>query len=237
MNKLTKTDLQLCVSRIPKDVQSIMKEHGLYLGGGFIRSTIAHEKVNDIDLFGSSKEALNLAAMSLSVQRSGRLHKTDNAITVLSKVRTPAQLITRWMYDDPEKLCNDFDFTVCQSVIWFDKNRKIWMSCASDGFYPDLAAHRLVYTFPKREESAGGSLLRVRKFLQRGYNIQAWSLAGAISRLLIAVEKDSILAKDGEQGLTKVITGLLREVDPLVVIDGVEAVDEHEIRELEEDEK
>ena len=52
---------------------------------------------------------------------------------------------------------------------------------------------------------------------------------------MIAVEKDSILAKDGEEGLTKVITGLLREVDPLVVIDGVEAVDEHEIRELEEE--
>ena len=105
----------------------------------------------------------------------------------------------------------------------------------SNGFYPDLAAHRLVYTFPKREEAVGGSILRVRKFLQRGYNIQAWSLAGVISRLLIAVEKDSILAKNGEQGLTKVITGLLREVDPLVVVDGVEAVDEHEIRELEEE--
>ena len=124
---------------------------------------------------------------------------------------------------------------MCQAVIWFDDSDKIWKSCVSDTFYSDLAAHRLVYTFPKREEAAGGSILRVRKFLQRGYNIQAWSLAGVISRLLIAVEKDSILAKEGELGLAKVITGLLREVDPLVVIDGVEAIDEHDIRGLEGD--
>lgn len=235
MNKLTKTDLQLCVSRIPKDIQSSMKEHNLFLGGGFIRSTISREKVNDIDLFGASKEILNLAALYLSVQRKGRTHKTGNAITVLSSVRTPAQFITKWLYHDPTKLCNDFDFTVCQAVIWFDDSEKIWKSCVSDTFYSDLAAHRLVYTFPKREEAAGGSILRVRKFLQRGYNIQAASFAGVISRLVTAVDKESILAKEGERGLAKVITGLLREVDPLVIIDGVEAIDEHEIRGLEGD--
>lgn len=37
------------------------------------------------------------------------------------------------------------------------------------------------------------------------------------------------LASDGERGLARVLTGLLREVDPLVVVDGVDALDEHEI--------
>ena len=38
-------------------------------------------------------------------------------------------------------------------------------------FYPDLAARRLVYTSPLRNEDAGGSILRVLKFYQRGYRI------------------------------------------------------------------
>lgn len=227
MNKLTDYDLRLCVSRIPKDIRTLIKEHGLFIGGGFLRSTISGEKVNDIDLFGPSVEVLKAAAKELKYSRIGRIHETDNAITVLSSSRFPVQFITRWVYADADKLCNDFDFTVCQAVIGFANDK--WFSVAGEVFYSDLAAKRLAYTFPQREEAAGGSILRVRKFLRRGYNIQAAHFAGVIARLIAKVDVSTQLASDGEKGLARVLTGLLREVDPLVVIDGVDALDEHEI--------
>lgn len=227
MNCLTKQDLRLCVSRIPKDVREIMAKYNLIVGGGFIRSTIAGEKVNDIDLFGPDKQTLELAANQLRYQRNGRLHTTENAFTVLSASRIPVQFISKWLYKTAAEVCADFDFTVCQAAIETSDD-KTWTCVCSDSFYPDLAAKRLVYTFPQREEAAGGSLIRVRKFLKRGYNIQAYSLAGVIARLMQKVYASS-LVDNSEQGLTMVITGLLREVDPLVVVDGLDVVDEHEL--------
>jgi hypothetical protein len=76
-------------------------------------------------------------------------------------------------------------------------------------------------------EDAGGSMLRVRKFLQRGYSIQSVSLAGVISRLVGKLDLQN--KSYGEKEIARIITGLLREVDPLTVVDGVELVDEHEV--------
>jgi len=133
----------------------------------------------------------------------------------------------------PSDVVESFDFTVCQAAIWYDKKEAAWKSVISAGFYPDLAARRLVYTFPKREEEAGGSMLRVRKFLQRGYSIQAPSLAGVITRIAMAVRWDEIARKNGdgyasERSVALIISGLLREVDPNITVDGLDVVDEHE---------
>lgn len=97
-------------------------------------------------------------------------------------------------------------------------------SVVDDLFYPDLAARRLRYMHPQREEEAGGSLMRVKKFLARGYNIQPLSLAGVMSRVFKKV--DWARLEEGEDP-TAIICGLLREVDPLTVVDGVELRDEH----------
>ena len=168
MNQLTTTDLAYCVRRLPKDVTEMLRAHCLFVGGGFIRETIAGAAPKDIDLFGDDKESLSRIAESLSSMRQGRLHWTDNAITLLSPPRMPLQLITRWCFTEPQSLVASFDFTVCQAVIWFNKDAQTFASACSDSFYSDLAARRLVYTFPMREEEAGGSMMRVRKFLQRG---------------------------------------------------------------------
>ena len=68
-------------------------------------------------------------------------------------------------------------------------------------------------------------MLRVRKFLKRGYSIQAGSLAGVIARLVSSLD---FRGGYDEKDAAKVITGLLREVDPLRIVDGVELVDEHQ---------
>lgn len=233
MSALSGTDLNFVLRRVPHDVRDLMKLRGIFLAGGFIRATVAGEKVSDIDLFGSSIESLKLDAMQFAIARQGRMHTTDNALTVLTPARRlPVQFITKWLYapGEQEKLLAEFDFTIAQAVIWWDKNG--WHSAIGESFYRDLAARRLVYTFPQRAEAAGGSLLRARKFLMRGYNIQAEALAGVISRLVSGVKEDEafggLIAELGrEKAMAQVMSGLLREVDPLIVIDGVDIADEH----------
>jgi len=225
MESLTNQDLHFIVSRLPKDLAEKIKNHKLIVAGGFIRETIAGGKVSDIDLFGKSVDALKLAALELSNDRKGRMFSTDNAITVLSPPRLPIQFITKWLFTEPSLCVTSFDFTVCQAGIWWDGEN--WQSIASTAFYPDLAARRLVYTYPARIEAAGGSMLRVRKFLHRGYSIQSGSIAGVISRMVSSM--DFTGRQYDERQVAKLLTALLREVDPLTVVDGVELVDEHEV--------
>lgn len=233
MNNLLPTDVHFIVSRLPKDIREVLQTKPLFLGGGFIRATIAGEHASDIDLFGETVDKLKLIALELANKRKGRVHETKNAITLLAPPRLPVQFITRWLYNDASKLVESFDFTIAQAAIWFSEEK--WCSMCSERFYPDLAARRLVYTFPQRNEDAGGSMLRVRKFLARGYNIQASSLGKVISRLIYGLDEDYLRGTARDEVHTgKVITGLLREVDPLAVIDGIEALDEHEIIKQEE---
>lgn len=223
MTELLNTDLHFVLTRLPKDVRNLMKKHGLILGGGFIREVIAGNKANDIDLFGATLVQLLSATLELQQDRSARKFETANAITLISSPRMPVQFIKRWLFTDATAVVQSFDFTVCQAAIWFADGR--WQSRIADRFYCDLAARRLVYTSPAREEEAGGSMMRVRKFLARGYTIQASSLGAVIARLIGKV-RNSPLAST-EEGAAAVLTGLLREVDPLLVVDGVDAVEEH----------
>lgn len=227
ITELHPNDLQFVVTRLPKDVRSLMRDVQISIGGGFIRETIAGQKPNDVDLFGGNAETLKLAAKLLAEKREGRLIETDNALTLVTANRMPVQFITRWLFQDPREVIGSFDFTVCQAVVWFDKTTEKWASAIGGDFYRDLAARRLQYTHPNRNEDAGGSLLRVRKFLARGYSIQAQSLSGVVARLALAVDWDRI--RGDEAQATRVMTGLLREVDPLLVVDGVDVVDEHEV--------
>lgn len=241
MQELSKGDLNFVLSRCPKDIVKLLKVNAgkLFLAGGFIRSTIAGDKVADIDLFGDTQENLLRIAKDLTLDRKGRYFTTANAITVLSPPRFAVQFITRWLFDKPEKLIESFDFTVCQAVIYAeeiqvespDENKEKsykFHSLISDAFYPDLAARRLVYTFPHWDEDVGGSLVRAVKFIKKGYNIQAPSLAGVVSRIASKVDSD-LFVKGDEKWIAFVLTGLLREVDPLLVIDGVDFVNEHEV--------
>jgi hypothetical protein len=243
MQEMSPQDLNFVLSRCPKDIRDLLKNNAgkLFLAGGFIRSTICGEKVSDIDLFGITRESLLAIAKDLTLFRNGRFFETKNAITVLSPPRFPVQFITRWLFSDAGTLIASFDFTVCQAVIWAEEKLvdagetgeikdKLYhfRSMVSDGFYPDLAAKRLVYTSPVREEEAGGSMVRAIKFIKKGYNIQAPSLAGVITRIVQRVDFNKV---ETEKEIAMIVTGLLREVDPLVVVDGVDFLDEHDVQE------
>jgi hypothetical protein len=233
-------DLQRIVKTLPSDIVKLLKESGgrVFLAGGFIRASIAGEKINDIDLWGSSKHHLGLLADALTSKRNGQGHKTicmrtENAYTVLTQGRTPVQFITRWVFEEPEHCAESFDFSIASAAVWWNPTLEWregpyprvggWDSYCADSFYRDLASKSLVYMSPARNEDAGGSFMRLQKFMHKGYSISPGNLAKVVARL---VSKVRFRESDSEEHTSQVILGLLREVDPLVVVDGVELRDE-----------
>ncbi len=222
MNQLTPSDLQWCLRRTPRKVLELLKTYpGLFcVAGGFIRSCIANEKVNDVDLFASSKFHASLGANYLAAKRGNdgapsRIHTSDNAHTVFGYQTTP-QIIHRWTFPHPREVIPSFDFTIASAAFWWENG--CWTSACHESFYADLAAKRLVYLSPIRNEDAGGSMLRVLKFYQRGYRIPLDSLAAVIARLCQGVRNSDGWTLDDtfrhEEKLTGILSGLLREVDP-----------------------
>lgn len=223
MNSLTRHDLHFCVNRLPKALLDAMKLHGkrIVVAGGYVRSVIANELVNDIDCFAPDRDTASLIAAGLKNNDRHRIVSTDNAFTVIGH-KVPIQFIHRWTFARPEDVVPSFDFTIARAAFWWDAGLKEWQSLCDETFYADLAAKRLVYTSPERNEDAGGSILRVFKFYQRGYRMPLDSMAAVIARLMRGVEPSwwrrfpDGLSAPAEAELAKKLCGLLREVDPNV---------------------
>lgn len=209
MPQLVKQDIGWCLQRLPEKIRNLLRDNPgkLILAGGYIRSCIANEPVNDIDLFVPNKDM----AFRIAKTIQEKIYVTDNAYTVRTDHMPTVQVIHRWLFETPEKIVDSFDFTIARATIWFADGK--YHSLIDDRFYPDLAAKRLVYCSPTREEEAGGSLLRVLKFYQRGYRIPLNSLGAVIARLAMAVKTKKIDVNN-EEAWSRVLTGLLYEVDP-----------------------
>lgn len=222
MEQLKIEDVYWITRRLPKCVSELLRgktkgSRPPFLAGGFIRAVIAREEASDIDLFAANQDlaALYASEIAASLER-GQMRKTDNAYTVYAPGMLPIQVIHRWTFEKPEDVIQSFDFTIAQVVIWYDDRSPAahgWKSACVPDFYADLAAKRLVYKFPIRHEEAGGSILRLLKFYRKGYTAPLDTVSGVISRLVGGVKNIDRL---DERGLARVITGLLRQVDPLL---------------------
>lgn len=226
---LLKEDLAWCIRGLPKTLrEALYRNPKIILAGGYIRSRVTREPVKDIDLFAPSQDigATFLLGLPEVAGDKSKLHKTQNALTVKG-VRPSIQMITRWTYTDLDSALQSFDYTLAQAGIQRDPTGEGWIGRCSPTYYADLAAKRLVYTSPVRNEDAGGSILRMLKFYQRGYRIPVESLAAVTARLMAGVDLNHPTLRGGkatgpqayEAALAHVIKGLLREVDPNLNLD------------------
>lgn len=213
LSQLSDRDVSWVVRRLPKPVRELLESRSdVFLAGGFIRSCIAGEEVNDIDLFVPNKETAKIVADTLA--KGNEVYTTDNAHTTTVNDIT-VQVIHRWTFESPRDCMMSFDFTIAQAAIWFSSG---WMSACHKDYYADLAARRLVYVSPTRVEEVGGSLLRVIKFVRRGYVIPLDSLGSVVARLVSGIDSSKIRYNE-EHHVAEVLTGLLVEVDPSVAVD------------------
>lgn len=219
--KIDYQDLRWALVRLPKNLKAVMEEKewlgNIYVGGGYLRSIVSGEKINDVDVFVKTEKDAELLAYKLSSDKKDII-KTDNAYTV--KGKTTIQIIHRWLFQRAEDVSNSFDFTVCCAVIYCrEKSGEAktieWNSFCDERFYRDLASKRLTYRSPISNEDAGGSMLRVLKYYQKGYRIPLDSLGGVIARLVVKLRSDGV-DMGNEQAVAKVLAGLLVEVDPSI---------------------
>lgn len=220
MNKLDRQDLAWAVRRLPKNLKDLMLKpewrKKIYVGGGYLRALVSGEEVNDVDVFVQTKADAEKLQQRLTSTSNGDYYmvETDNAFTVVNKHDRgiPIQVIFRWVFEKPEDVANSFDFTICCAVIYFDD---VWDSYTDERFYVDLASKRLIYREPVRNEDAGGSMLRVLKYYHKGYRIPLDSLGKVIARLNQGIDREK-LKHDNDLTEADIITGLLREVDPVI---------------------
>lgn len=209
---LVDRDLVTVIRRLPGEVVAVLKSPGgCAVAGGFVRDCITGDQPHDIDLFTRNKDHARILAERLRDETKARLVETPNAYTVCSQP-LPIQLIHRWVFENSQQIIESFDFTIAQAVVWWDNG---WLSLCSENFYPDLAAKRLVYTRPTRDEAPGGSLLRVLKLYQRGYGIPLSSMAAVVSQLIGKIDdnKKERFTADSEWR-EQLLARLLYDVDP-----------------------
>lgn len=226
LSELNFDDMHRVLAFLPKDIIKMMRVHPIFLAGGFIRSKVAGESVSDIDLFAGNADECKTYGTALAADRNVSSFRTRNAITILSPPRVPVQFIHRWTFKEPAALIESFDFTVARACVWFDRDALLWRSLIDQRFYADLASRRLRYCSPAREEDAGGSLLRVQKFIKKGYDIAPEEFGRVIARLIEKVNPETRVWQESEAGKARVLGGLLRQVDPLTLIDGLTPTDD-----------
>lgn len=211
--ELQPSDRAQAAIRLPDSLLKAVhrNQQRLVIAGGYIRSVVSGEKVNDIDCFVDSVARAERVA-KLVAGRGGTIHRTQNALTVPG--RYTVQVIHRWVFKSPSEIIRSFDFTIARAALWWDGDD--WQSLVDSRFYSDLAARRLVYTSPRRNEDAEGSLLRVLKFCSRGYRIPVDSMGAVVARLTSGLRSEARVRAMSEEELADRLTDLLREVDPQV---------------------
>lgn len=206
---LDERDIANAVRLLPPELKALMlATQGLVVAGGLVRAAVTGERVSDVDVFAPGPAI----AMSMAEAYKGKFKTWDarqvdtpNAITIIAKHRKAVQFITRWTFDDPHLLVYSFDFSIARAAIWYEQASSKWVSSCDSRFYPDLAARRLVFMQPK-DNTAGGTLLRVQKFIRLGYRINAFQMA----RIVVNVAAQA----GGGPELADEITRMVREVDP-----------------------
>lgn len=231
LHPLNHFDVHRAVSCLPKAVVAVLKNNpGVFLAGGYIRAIVAGEEANDIDLFVQNVEQAKRVVEQICAWEKGpqiRRVYSDNATTLLG-YRTPIQIIHRWTFNSPQACVQSFDFTIACAAIWWQDSdpNGLWESGCDAAFYEDLAAKRLVYRSPVRNEDAGGSMIRLLKFYQKGYRAPLSTVGAVIARLTAGIDPAGLQAMvvrgmTTEQATAKILTGLLFEVDPLLDPDGI----------------
>jgi hypothetical protein len=193
---------------IPKSVHLLLLsswgselEQKPVLAGGCIRDLlILNEQPKDYDLFFPNNRMVDRAVDYM--QNSDHfpyvvagIYKTVNAVSVRVMVGASSiciQLIKRWSYEEPTQVSEQFDFTAVAAGCWYEGTRLI--THVHPLFLHDAANKILRYMAPVREEDPAGSLLRVIKFLKRGYDISAAELAAVMARCVAACEDEELVS-------------------------------------------
>jgi len=155
------------IKRIIKYCPFIKELDNAYVAGGFIRSYYAREKASDMDIFFIDESSFNTAIKKISNEWEMVSH-TSKAVTFVNQGKV-VQFISL-LYGKEEDVLSLFDFTICSISVNIKSNVLI----LHDKFFEHLAGKELVV---ETLDSPFSSLLRVIKYIKKGYFISCENLA------------------------------------------------------------
>lgn len=162
--------VETVINSLGDEMLSVLKEANAIIAGGALLSAFTQEPINDVDVYFKSKEDLTKAFVQLTKDwDSVYLSHTSRSITLKDRdTDTIVQLIHFDFFDNAETIFKAFDFTVCMAAIELAEGIAPTL-VMSDRFIVDVASKTLRFNNGTRYPYA--SLLRVRKYKERGYKI------------------------------------------------------------------
>jgi hypothetical protein len=159
------------MSRLPKTPDPFGLT-GCYIAGGAILSIATKTDINDYDIYPKSAKGFEDVIHTLHDSNCFVVNISDRAITYKSndvkndkEERAIIQVMTYDYFDTPEKIYENFDFSVCMGA--FDCDTKSYNF--HPDFYPDIATKTLRFNHKTRYPL--NSLLRVHKYAKKGFFI------------------------------------------------------------------
>lgn len=138
-----------------------LPQGSFWIAGGCLRDHFCRSKVHDIDIFFPSKEKCDEFQQKLLDLGCEEVAKRPHSVYWKTKFGMLDVVNASW-YSKPEDVVNWFDFTICS--ICLDQDTLY----AHENFFIDLASKQLVIN---NLPEVHGSMLRLRKYLARGYTI------------------------------------------------------------------
>jgi hypothetical protein len=159
------------MSKLPKNPLPFSVP-GCYLAGGAILSTVTKTEISDYDLYPKSKEAMITLFYILQESNCFVVNYSDRAVTWKCNdvvkdngERGIIQVMTFDTFENPEKIFDFFDFSVCMGA--FDTDTLEYHF--HKDFWPSVAS-RTLYFNPKTKYPLN-SLTRVSKYTSKGYHL------------------------------------------------------------------
>lgn len=157
------------MNRLPKNPLPFRLK-GCYLAGGAILSVVTKKEVSDYDIYPKSKENLIDIFFHLEDEDCFVVNVSDRAITWKSNSvtndkgeRAIIQVMTFDNFDNPAKIFDFFDFSVCMGAFDTDTNEYHF----HPDFWPSVSS-RTLYFNPNTRYPLN-SAIRVGKYTAKGY--------------------------------------------------------------------
>lgn len=190
------TELALRARRqLQPAVEQLIRTHGLFVAGGYLRSILQGEPPKDLDLFGPTRQAVDNALNAFLAENPDAtlVFCSENARTVMFRGEK-LQFVRRDCRETLKETVMSFDFTICQAGFYINEDGATHTYVTSE-FLHDTADHRLVYANPDRQQAPAAPLRRMLNFVARGFRPSFLSIADTLGVLFDAI-------KDDQQGLT-----------------------------------
>lgn len=172
--------LQRLIFPIPDFLLKILREGEGFLAGGALNSVFTSRPIRDYDIWFPRKEALEGAKARLDSYLKGQGCEPQWRTTPHTKTLLLDGTEYQWIsdrFDSPERILASFDLTVCMCGYCLKDEQLV----EGPLFWEDLHQRRLRYN--PESPNPWGSLLRLPKYLLRGYWIGGSDLKSLLSRL------------------------------------------------------